>query len=81
MNKKHIDALGKVFAAEVQAALDHTSSMYQSKAKIYAELESMGMVVKVEEKFGTGWATVHCQGWELTHIGRMAYCATCEEEN
>ena len=69
--KKVIDALEKVFAAEIEARLP-----FQSKAKIYREMESDGLVAPMERKFG-GQFPVTVTGWQLTHAGRFIYCSSC----
>jgi hypothetical protein len=76
LTKKTIDALGKVFLAEINGQLP-----FQSRAKIYSDLCAEGLLKKTERKFGSGWSAVKVYGFELTHAGRIAYCATCEDED
>ena len=73
MSKRVFTALGKVFCAEI------AGRMFQSKARIYIELELEGYVQFDSEVFGAGTRfPVTCSGWCLTHKGRMAYGEACE---
>jgi hypothetical protein len=72
MNKKTYNALAKVFGAEIGGAL------FQSKAKIYEELESDGMVTKERLILGGG-LPVRIEGWALTERGRILFCEACSE--
>lgn len=68
MNKKMIDMLGRVFAAEVDNRLP-----LQTRAKTAAELTELGYLqFDSELKFG-----VKVSGYYLTHAGRFAYCSHC----
>lgn len=71
MKKSHLKILEAAFAAEVRAALP-----YQSKVKAIAELAELGMIEPMERIFG-GRFPVRVKGWQLTHLGRLTYCATC----
>lgn len=74
MNQKTINALEKVFEAEIQGLL------FQSKAKIYKKLEADGMVTFERQVLGRDrFGSIAVEGWALTHYGRIAYCATCPE--
>jgi hypothetical protein len=68
ISKQHFKALEKVFAAEIEGCLP-----FQSKAAVYNELRLDGMVEAVSVKMGI----CRVDGYELTHAGRMAYCAQC----
>ena len=68
-----LKALERVFAAEVDGHLP-----FQSKAKIYGKLHEEGLVAPMERKFG-GRFPVTVTGWQLTHAGRIMYCASCAE--
>jgi tRNA splicing endonuclease len=70
VNKITLDALEKVFAAEIDDKLP-----FQSKAKIYRELEEKGFVVRGKRNFGL----VVVEGWYLTHPGRYVYCLNCAD--
>jgi hypothetical protein len=69
--KKVLKALEKVFAAEIEGRLP-----FQSKALIYLDLQDEGLVQPMERTFG-GRHPVIVKGWQLTHVGRLAYCSAC----
>ncbi|MGH8261384.1 MAG: hypothetical protein ACREUG_17010 [Steroidobacteraceae bacterium] len=75
LNKATMDALERVFAAEIEGRLP----LY-SKAKIYDRLCEDGLV-----EFGTfnlgkdRFGVIRVQGWSLTHAGRLAYCMNCPD--
>ena len=71
MLKKHFNALEKIFEREIAGTLP-----FQSKAKIYTELEADGMVKKDTRTFG-GRFPVKVTGWTLTNKGRLLYCQAC----
>src|ERR1700689_1367527 len=73
MKKSTINALERVFAAEINGRLP-----LQSKANIYRELEAEGMVSQMGRTFGNGAFKASVKGWQLTHAGRFAYCENCE---
>ena len=72
MRKAEINALGRVFAAEVDGCLP-----YQSKSKIYNKLHEDGLVQPMERQFPWGPMQVSVRGWQLTHAGRYLYCSQC----
>jgi hypothetical protein len=72
--QKVLSALEKVFAAEIEGRLP-----FQSKAIIYRDLLAAGLVSWMERKFGTGVFAVTVTGYELTHRGRLLYCASCDD--
>lgn len=72
--KKALDALGQVFAAEIANRLP-----FQSKAAIYRDLVAAGLDQPMEPVAGSGWSAVKVTGYELTHAGRMLYCANCDD--
>lgn len=69
--KRIINALEKVFAAEIDGRLP-----FQSKARIYSELADDGLVAPMERQFG-GRFPITVSGWQLTHAGRLLYCSEC----
>ena len=81
MNKKENELLEKAYAAEVESALNHSriQRIMQTKSKTLAEkLVSDGMLRKVSERFnGSFPCTV--DGYELTELGRMSYCLSCND--
>lgn len=74
--KAELKALEKVFAAEVENRLP-----FQSKAAIYQSLLEQGMIQPFETTFGQGWSAVTVKGYQLTHLGRMSYCLSCEGDD
>jgi hypothetical protein len=67
MTKAERMALEKVFAAEINGRLP-----YQSKAKIFASLAEQGLVQHI--------GISRCEGWQLSHAGRLLYCMSCGDE-
>ena len=78
MNKSSLQLLEKVFASEIDGALSSSSRLYQTKSKLAKTLADEGYLVEVEETLG-GRFPVKIKGYELTHLGRMAYCVEAEE--
>lgn len=75
LTRKQLDALEKVWAAEIDGHLP-----FQSRAKIYKQLCTDGLLSPMERRFGGGEAfSVLCTGYQLTHAGRLAYCSSCSE--
>lgn len=70
LNKKDLDALGKVFAAEINNNLP-----FQSRSKIYNVLCDAGLLETTNRRMGV----VTIYGYQLTHAGRFAYCSSCKE--
>lgn len=69
--KAELDALEKVFAAEIDGRLP-----YQSKGKIYQRLCDNGLLAPMVREFGSGAFVVIANGYQLTHAGRLAYCVS-----
>ena len=74
-SKKILRALEKVFAAEIDNRLP-----FQSKAKIYRDLLSVGLLRWMERKIGTDRSGMTVSGYELSHAGRILYCTSCDDE-
>ena len=72
--KATLRALEKVFCAEIDDRLP-----FQSKAAIYKKLMDEGLLGWMAREFGSGWSAVTCEGYELTHAGRIMYCMSCDE--
>lgn len=71
--KETLRALERVFAAEIEGRLP-----FQSKARIYPGLEKDGLIEPTERRFGAGTFAITVKGYQLTHAGRIMYCASCE---
>lgn len=69
--KKHLNALEKIFAAEIEGKLP-----FQSKSQIYDELAHKQYLEK-ETIFMYG---VRVTGYFLTHKGRITYCKSCKDK-
>lgn len=75
MTKAELNALEKVFAAEIENRLP-----FQSKAKLFSRLCDEGYLSIMHRTFGSpARLPVTVKGYELTHMGRLAYCVSCEE--
>jgi len=72
MTKAEINALEKIFAAEIDGRLP-----FQSRAKIYQALVDQGLVAPMEWRVGTGPFACTVKGYQLTHAGRFLYCDQC----
>ena len=72
--KAELNALEKVFAAEINGRLP-----FQSKAKIFQRLCDGGYLEPMERVYGSGWSAITVKGYQLTHLGRYTYCASCDE--
>lgn len=71
--KAELNALEKVFAAEIEGRLP-----FQSKAKIFRQLCEDGLLQPMKRQFGADrFGKIVVSGYELTHAGRLAYCITC----
>jgi hypothetical protein len=75
MDKKSLALLEKAFSSEIGAALEGSPRLMQTKATLRADaLVADGMLRKCVES----WRGIEIEGYELTHAGRLTYCATCE---
>ena len=72
VTKAKLNALEKVFAAEIENRLP-----FQSRAKVYSALCDEGLLSPFKRVFGSGIFAISVTGYELTHLGRMLYCANC----
>jgi hypothetical protein len=72
--KAELEALEKVFAAEIEGRLP-----FQSKAKIFKLLQKDGLLSPMERTFG-GRFPITVAGYQLTHAGRFIYCSSCQEQ-
>lgn len=71
MTKAEMNCLEKAFAAEIEGR------MFQSKSKLAASLADEGYLSPAVEKFPSALGEIVCHGWQLTHLGRITYCASC----
>jgi hypothetical protein len=71
-SKKVLSALERVFSAEIEGR-----SPFQSKAAIYRELLTTGLLEPAQHAYGTGWSAMTVNGYVLSHAGRYLYCSHC----
>lgn len=71
--KAVLKALEQVFGAEVEGRLP-----FQSKARIYTDMQVDGLVEPMSRTFGTRPSAVVVEGWQLTHRGRLIYSSSCD---
>lgn len=77
MTKPEIEALGRLFSAEIDAALSpHRLPLVQSKAKVFTKLAAEGLAEEVTVTL-PGRLSVRVTGWGLTLLGHQTYCANC----
>lgn len=77
MNKAKLKILENLYAAEIEAALSRNEllGIVQSKSKLLPELESEGLVRRVRRELKHNrFGPIVVEGWELTLVGRAAYC-------
>jgi hypothetical protein len=83
VSKAELDALGKIFANDIEQDLKPTGRTlpFQSKAKIFTKLEAEGLVRRDSMQIGSGWSAVTVEGWALTAAGHLMYCMSCADED
>ena len=75
MDKKDLALLVSAFEAEVRGAIQKCPRLMQTKATARADaMVADGLLTKASEM----WSGVRVEGYELTHAGRLLYCATCD---
>lgn len=75
MNQRDLKTLERLFVSEIHGLLP-----FQKIGPKHAEkLESEGLIQGME-KILPGRFPMLIKGWQLTHLGRMSYCSTCEDE-
>ena len=72
VTKAELKALEKVFAAEIDNRLP-----FQSKANIFQSLCDDGYLEPMARNFGHDRFGITVHGYQLTHLGRLTYCASC----
>jgi hypothetical protein len=78
-----IDALGRVFEAEIESAVGgRVSHLFQSRASIYKRLAFAELIRHTEEIIPGGGplGPIRVSGYELTELGRRAYCCFCPDD-
>lgn len=78
MNKAGMKLLEQAFAAEVENRLP-----FQSRSMMAHKLAQDGYLQPMETWFRSykpgSLGPVLVKGWQLTHLGRLTYCASCDE--
>lgn len=82
MKTAELEALEFLFSREVDNALNPKACgfPYQSRRKVFRELEAEGLVRKVSVKYGAPPLVMVIEGWELTTAGHLLYCMSCEDD-
>lgn len=79
LSKREYAMLEKIFGADIEAALSKSPRVFQTNStKVIHALRDKGMVRETEERLG-GRFPVTIKGWELTALGHMTYCMSCDE--
>jgi hypothetical protein len=52
---------------------------YQSKSKQYEKLAEDGLVEPMVKRFGAPPLVAEVRGWQLTLLGNMTYCMSCDD--
>lgn len=76
MNKRELAVLEKAFEAEINDRLP-----FQTRSKLAAWLERDGYLQPMTVEYSDNFGAMTVKGWQLTHLGRLTYCATCKEES
>ena len=73
MDKRSLDLLEKVFAAEIDGAISDGIGFFQTTSKLAKKLEADGYLVKDKRVLG-GRFPVTIEGYRLTLMGNATYC-------
>ncbi|MCR4304950.1 MAG: hypothetical protein NUV63_12140 [Gallionella sp.] len=74
MNKRELDLLEKVFAAQIDSAVSGEGLwIFQTKSKLAGELEKSGYLKKETIVLG-GRFPITVTGYSLTLLGNFTYC-------
>ncbi len=81
MNKRELAFLERLFEAEIANGLGErwTDIVQLGASKLVAKLEADGLIQPAQVMAGSGPFAVRVDGYVLTHAGRFAYCANCED--
>jgi hypothetical protein len=79
VNKRDLALLERIFAADIDQAINNKPRMpVQIGGKRIEELERQGYVQRVEVMLG-GRFPVTVKGWDLTSLGHITYCMSCDD--
>lgn len=76
LTKRELAILERAYSAEINSALSGALPIIQSRSRVAEQLAADGYLQKRTIELG-GRLPVTVEGYELTHAGRFAYCATC----
>lgn len=78
--KAELKMLEKLFAAEIEGAVNGGLGIVQSKSKLLLQMEADGLVRRVKRELKPDrFGPIVVEGWELTLHGNFAYCMTCHD--
>lgn len=80
MDKRSLGLLERAFVAEVEAGIHGGLDLMQTKSKLAEKLVADGYLEKQSRVLG-GRMAMTVEGYTLTHLGRITYCATCSDED
>ena len=81
MTARELALLERAFDAEVRAAiLHHVTHLIQLRGKLADNLVADGLLRKTSTQLRGFSGTVTISGYELTELGRLTYCMTCEDD-
>ncbi len=76
MDKRSLNLLEMAYQAEINGAVNGGIGLIQSKSKLARKLVEDGYLQDAITII-KGAFPVTVEGYCLTHLGRMTYCATC----
>lgn len=80
MTKPELAALEALFAAEIEQGLGESAGLARIPKRIADRLIAQGMIEPETRTLGRdAFGAIKVPGYVLTHLGRMTYCATCED--
>ena len=77
--KADMKLLEAMFADEIEQALSGRGMPFQTRSKRIQILAEEGYVMPLKVVLG-GRLPVSVTGWQLSHLGRLTYCATCKDD-
>jgi len=80
MDKRRLVLLEKAFSQEVKASISNGIHLMQTRSTLADKMVEEGLLAKSSIKLG-GFPPVTIHGYELTHAGRFAYCASCRDQS
>lgn len=74
MTKAELKMLERAFAAEIEDRLP-----FQSRSQLAFDLAAEGLLQPMQVDFKADrFGPIVVKGWQLTHLGRMTYCVSCD---